>query len=144
MTVLFTLFFGSFLAATILPFSSEAMLVATLMEGAHPSWLLVTVASAGNILGACINWLIGRYLRHWQTQRLAAGKYFPFSQATTDKATERFNRYGLWSLLFAFLPIVGDPLTFVAGMLRVKFWLFLLLVSIGKIARYIFVAAAVS
>jgi membrane protein YqaA with SNARE-associated domain len=143
MTVLLALFAGAFLAATILPFSSEAMLVAAVLEGAHPVWLLVAIASAGNILGACINWLIGRYLRHWQAQRLAAGKYFPFNQATTDKATERFNRYGLWSLLFAFLPIVGDPLTFVAGMLRVKFWVFLLLVSAGKIARYIFVAMAV-
>jgi membrane protein YqaA with SNARE-associated domain len=138
MMTLGSLFLGAFLAATLLPFSSEVMLVAALVAGEIPPALLVAAAAAGNILGSLVNWTLGRFLLNWQHRR-----WFPFSPAQIDKASHRFSRYGSWSLLFAFLPVVGDPLTFVAGMLKVPLWRFTLLVSIGKIARYTALAATV-
>ena len=138
MSYLISLFIGAFLAATILPLSSEVMLVGALQAGDMPAWLLVAVAATGNILGAIVNWYLGRYLLHWQDRR-----WFPFSRRQIDRSSDLFNKYGLWSLLFAFLPFVGDPLTLAAGVLRVPFVPFLVLVSIGKIGRYIMVAAAI-
>lgn len=134
MTTLPLLFFGALLAATIVPFSSEVMLVAALEAGEVSTGWLIAAAASGNVLGALINWGLGRYLLHWTDH-----KWFPFTRAQIDKASERFNRYGVWTLLFSFLPIVGDPLTFAAGMLRVGIWPFLILVSIGKTARYVLV-----
>lgn len=138
MMTMVSLFVGAFLAATLLPFSSEVMLVAALAAGEIPSWLLVATAAAGNILGATVNWALGRFLLTWQDRR-----WFPFTPAQIAKASQRFSRYGSWSLLFAFLPVVGDPLTFAAGVLKVPFWRFAILVSIGKTARYAALAAAV-
>jgi len=133
MTTLVLLFLGALLAATLVPFSSEVMLVAALEAGEVSTVWLIAAAASGNVLGALINWGLGRYLLHWIDYR-----WFPFTRAQIDKASERFNRYGVWTLLFSFLPIVGDPLTFAAGMLRVGFWPFLILVSIGKMGRYVF------
>ncbi|MBO1319572.1 DedA family protein [Acanthopleuribacter pedis] len=96
----------------------------------HPA-LLVAVATFGNVLGACINWLLGRYLLHFQDRR-----WFPVKQQALERATRHYNRYGLWSLMLAWAPIIGDPLTVVAGFLRTPFWLFTLLVLIGKGGRY--------
>ena len=138
MMTLISLFIGAFLAATLLPFSSEVMLLASLTAGHIPVVILVGVAASGNILGSVVNWLLGRYLLHWRAHR-----WFPFSEQQIENASKRFNRYGLWSLLFAFLPVIGDPLTFIAGVLRVSFWPFLLLVGIGKTARYAMIALAV-
>ena len=137
MSTLVGLFLGAFLAATILPFSSEIMLVAALQAGEAPVWLLVSVAAAGNILGAVVNWWLGGALLYWQDRR-----WFPFSPKAIERASEQFRRYGQWSLLFAFVPFIGDPLTLVAGLLRMKFWPFLVLVSIGKTARYVFIGWA--
>ena len=133
MTTLILLFLGALLAATIVPFSSEFMLVAALEAGEVSTAWLIAAAASGNVLGALINWGLGRYALH-----LVDHKWFPFTQLQIDKASERFNRYGVWTLIFSFLPIVGDPLTFAAGMLRVGLWPFLILVSIGKTARYAF------
>ena len=130
----FFLFFISFLSATILPFSSEVTLVSLLSTGIYSSFLLVSTASLGNILGSVLNWLIGFYLlKHLRK------KWFPFRQSQIDKASVWFKKFGIWSLLFAWVPIIGDPLTLVAGILRVKFFIFLILVSIGKILRYVIV-----
>ena len=90
------------------------------------------IATTGNVLGSFVNWALGRYLLHWQDH-----KWFPFSANQLCKANAWFQRYGVWILLMAWLPIVGDPLTFVAGLLRVNVWLFLILVTIGKAGRYI-------
>ena len=126
-----TLFAWALLAATLVPVSSEVALVAlAFSHGAQPI-LLWALATAGNTLGGVVNWLIGRYLTHF-----AGRRWFPFSAVQLDKASERFRRYGQWSLVFAWLPIVGDPLTFAAGVLRTRFWLFVLLVGLGKGARY--------
>jgi len=129
------LFLSAFLAATLIPLSSEAVLAA--LTGAHGFDLamLVLVATAGNTLGAAVNWVLGRYCLHWRNRR-----WFPIEAARLDAATGWFRRYGVWSLLFAWLPVVGDPLTFAAGLLGVRFPLFLLLVAVGKGARYVVVA----
>lgn len=137
MTTLAALFFGAFLAATFLPFSSEVLLAAALAEGMHAPWLLVAVASLANTAGAALNWALGRFLLHWQDRR-----WFPVSPAALARASARFNRYGAWSLLMAWVPVIGDPLTLAAGVLRVPLPLFLVLVGAGKTARYAAVAWA--
>ncbi len=134
MTTLISLFFGALLAATILPFSSELMLIAALKTGEISTGTLVFVATLGNVLGALVNWIIGNFLIHF-----AGHKYFPFNQKQIDKASARFNKYGFWSLLLAWVPIIGDPLTLIAGALKVPLPIFLLLVTIGKAARYAFI-----
>jgi membrane protein YqaA with SNARE-associated domain len=132
----FGLFATAFLAATLIPISSEIVLGALATAEDFDVWLLVAVATTGNTLGSVINWLLGRYCLHWRNHR-----WFPIKPATLDRATARFNRYGRWSMLFAWLPIVGDPLTFAAGVLGMNFRIFVILVAIGKAARYIAVAA---
>jgi len=125
-----SLFVSAFLAATLLPLGSEALLIAFARDGHSTFWLWL-VASLGNTLGSCCNWLIGRELLRFQNK-----SWFPFKAAQIEAAQARFHRYGGWTLLLAWLPIVGDPLTLVAGVMRVRFWLFLGLVFVGKAARY--------
>ena len=125
-------FLSSFLAATILPFSSEIVLSTLYGTGNSAAFFLLVIATTGNVLGSFVNWALGRYLLHWQDH-----KWFPFSANQLCKANAWFQRYGVWILLMAWLPIVGGPLTFVAGLLRVNVWLFLILVTIGKAGRYI-------
>jgi membrane protein YqaA with SNARE-associated domain len=132
MILSYLLLFGSaFLAATILPFYSEVVLFALLREGGNPA-ALVGTATLGNTLGAVVNWLLGRYLLHFQDRR-----WFYFSRAQIDKAQRWFQRYGFWSLLLAWAPVGGDALTLIAGVMKVRLWLFLLLVGTGKALRYI-------
>jgi membrane protein YqaA with SNARE-associated domain len=125
------LFVGSFLAATLLPFSSEVMLGSLAASGAFSPALLWLVASAGNVLGAVANWLLGKFFLHWKDRR-----WFPFRAQQLERAQRAFARYGLWTLLFSWVPVVGDPLTFAAGVLRVPFVVFFVLVAVGKAARY--------
>jgi membrane protein YqaA with SNARE-associated domain len=128
----YLLLFGSaFLAATIFPFYSELFLFAMLRDGGNPV-ALVLVATLGNTLGAVVNWLLGLFLLRFRERR-----WFYFNQRQIENAQAWFQRYGFWSLLFAWLPIVGDALTLVAGVMRVRLWLFLLLVGGGKALRYI-------
>lgn len=137
LVVLLGLFGSAFLAATLVPGSSEALLAALLAKGGIAPWLLILVATLGNVLGSAVNWLCGRYLAQFRDRR-----WFPVSARRYEQAADWYARYGLWSLLFAWLPLVGDPLTVVAGALKVGFGRFLLLVAIGKTARYLLVAAA--
>lgn len=130
-TSYFLLFGSAFLAATILPFYSEVVLFALLREGGDPS-ALVGVATLGNTLGAVVNWVLGRYLLHFRDRR-----WFYFSASQIDKAQRWFQRYGFWSLLMAWMPIGGDALTLIAGILNVRLWLFLILVGTGKALRYV-------
>lgn len=130
------LFATALLAATLIPISSEVVLAALTAAQGFDIWLLVAVATTGNTLGSVINWLLGRYCLHWRDR-----SWFPIKPVTLERATERFNRYGIWSLLLAWIPIVGDPLTFVAGILGVRFPVFVVLVATGKAARYVAVAA---
>jgi len=127
-----SLFFISFLAATILPFSSEVTLATLIASSNYNNLLLLIFASLGNILGSVVNWVLGFYSRNLATKR-----WFPFKDKQIKKSSSWFNRFGKWSLLFAWFPIIGDPLTLAAGLLRVKFIEFLILVTIGKVSRYI-------
>lgn len=124
------LFASAFLAATLLPFYSE-LAVGGLVVIGHDPLLLWLTATAGNVLGALVNWFLGRKLIAFQDRR-----WFPFKKRDTDRASHWFQRYGQASLLFAWLPIIGDPLTFIAGVLKVRVLPFLILVTIGKGARY--------
>jgi len=123
---------SAFLAATLLPFSSEAVLAA-LVAANRPqeAWALFAVATAANTAGSCVNWVLGRFLLHWRDRR-----WFPVSAQRLARAQAWFRRWGQWSLLFAWVPVVGDPLTVAAGALREDFVRFVVLVGIGKAARY--------
>lgn len=125
-----TLFVTGFIAATLFPASSEVLLLGLFYQGYLP-WALWLSATLGNTLGSCVNWFLGRELLRFQHKR-----WFPVSPQNLQRAEKQFNHYGVWSLLFAWLPVVGDPLTLVAGILKVRFGIFLFLVAIGKGARY--------
>ena len=129
-----SLFFISFLAATILPFSSEFSLAGLISTSNFNNSLLLIAASLGNILGSVVNWFIGFYSRNFTSK-----KWFPFNELQITTSSKWFEKFGKWSLLFAWVPILGDPLTLVAGLLRVKFLDFIILVAIGKVSRYLVV-----
>ena len=131
--VYFSLFFVSFLGGSILPGSSELTLAALLSTNNYNELGLLIIASLGNILGAVCNWILGFYLLKYIKKR-----WFPFTLNQIDKASLWFKKFGIWSLLFAWVPIIGDPLTLVAGILKTRFSIFLFLVSIGKAGRYFF------
>jgi membrane protein YqaA with SNARE-associated domain len=131
------LFLSALTSATLLPGSSEAALLALLAVGQGDPALLVAVATAGNVLGSFANWVLGRFLSHMRDR-----PWFPLGPEAYDRATGWFHRFGLWSLLLSWVPVVGDPLTLVAGLLRVRPLPFLLLVSIGKAGRYATILAA--
>ncbi|MFW6092812.1 MAG: YqaA family protein [Pseudomonadota bacterium] len=132
------LFLVSFLAATLLPAYSEVMFAGLLAAG-HEPWALWAWATAGNTLGAMVNWLLGRYLLHFQDRR-----WFPFKPGALGRAQRWFQRYGVWSLLMAWAPVGGDALTFVAGVMRVRLDVFTVLTGIGKGVRYAIVLGLVS
>jgi membrane protein YqaA with SNARE-associated domain len=119
-------------AASILPMQSEPVLVALLLLSEQPVWALVAVASLGNTLGSCINWLLGRAVERFRDRR-----WFPVPPDKLARAEGWYARWGRWSLLMSWAPIIGDPLTVMAGVLREPFWTFLLLVAIAKTGRYI-------
>lgn len=131
------LFGSAFLSATLLPGSSEVALLALLAIGRGDPVTLILVATVGNVLGSIVNWAMGRFLAHFRHR-----PWFPVNPRSYDRAIAWYQRYGLWSLLLSWLPIVGDPLTVVAGALRVDIRWFIALVTLGKAARYAFIAAA--
>ncbi|MFN4173269.1 MAG: YqaA family protein [Pseudorhodobacter sp.] len=126
------LFIAALVAATLIPAQSEALLVALILKAAHPVWLLMVVATAGNVLGSAINWAMGRYAVGFRDRR-----WFPVSRPQLDRATRWYERWGRWSLLGAWLPVVGDPITLAAGLMREPFWRFALIVTIAKGGRYL-------
>ena len=127
------LFASAFLAATIFPFYSEVILTSLLYKGLSPFWLWLA-ATLGNTLGALLNWYMGRYLLHF-TDRA----WFPFRADGLRRSQQWFQRYGKWSLLFAWLPVGGDALTFIAGTMRIGWIPLLVLAGIGKGIRYLVV-----
>lgn len=131
MTVYVGLFLSAFLAATLVPAQSEALLLYLLNQG-YSAWLLVLFASVGNVLGSVVNYGLGRWLYHHRHK-----PWFFFSENSMTRATHHYYRYGVYSLLFSWLPVVGDPLTFIAGVLNERFWRFFMLVAVAKTARYI-------
>lgn len=130
--MLVTLFLSAFLAATLLPAQSEVVLVVLDQQGAHSAAILALVATAGNVLGACVNYVLGRAL-----MRFKDAQWFPVSAKNIARAQTQYQRFGVWSLLFSWLPIIGDPLTLVAGIFGTRWWLFLGLVTLGKGTRYV-------
>ena len=130
------LFLAAFAAATILPAQSEAVLAGLLAAGSHAPALLILIAGTGNVLGSVVNWLLGRGIERFRDRR-----WFPVGPAALDRAQGWYRRYGKWSLLLSWAPIVGDPLTVVAGLAREPLPVFLLLVTIAKFGRYAVLAA---
>ena len=128
------LFLSAFGAATLLPLQSEAVLVGLLAQTQYSVWLLLAVASLGNILGSCVNWWLGLKVEQYKNNKL-----FPVSEQKMLQAQGIYKKYGFWSLLLSWVPIIGDPITLIAGLLKENFVRFLLMVSIAKIARYLFV-----
>jgi membrane protein YqaA with SNARE-associated domain len=130
-----SLFLVAFAAATILPLQSEAVLVGLLLAGDQPAWLLVAVASVGNVLGSVTNWVLGRWLHRWQDR-----PWFPLGPAALARAEGWYRRWGRWSLLLSWAPVMGDPLTVIAGVLRERLAVFVALVTVAKTLRYIVLA----
>lgn len=136
-TVLLGLFVACLLAATLVPFQSEAALVAALLtEGIDPVVALI-VASLGNTMGSQINWAMGRALHHFRDR-----PWFPVTERQMARAEGWYARWGIWSLLMSWAPVVGDPLTVVAGVMDAPFWRFTLICGFAKTARYALVVWA--
>ena len=120
------------MVATIIPFGSEAYFITLLSLGKYNNLLLLIFASLGNILGSIFNWLCGYYANYFIKKQ-----WFPIKNTMIDKGNKIFSKYGKWSLLLSWVPFIGDPITFVAGTLRYPIVPFLILVSIGKVGRYL-------
>lgn len=129
------LFLSSFLAATLFPAQSELALAGMLAGGVAPPALLIGVATLGNTLGSLVNWLLGRW-----AHRLGERRWFPLKGDALRKAETWYHRYGRWSLLLSWAPVIGDPLTLAAGLLREPLLPFLLLVTLAKLGRYLVIA----
>lgn len=132
-----SLFSAAFFAATILPMQSEALLAYYLTDPALSLAVLISVATLGNVLGSVVNWVCGRFFRRFKDKR-----WFPVSSQKLARAEAHYHRYGRWSLMASWVPIIGDPLTVVAGLMREPLISFLIIVTIAKTARYLVVAAA--
>lgn len=124
------LFFSAFLAATLVPAYSEIVLAGLANAGYDPLALWLW-ASIGNTLGSVVNWGLGRYLLHFQDR-----KWFPFKATSLGMSQRWFQKFGVWSLLLAWMPLGGDALTFIAGVMRVRFLVFVSLTAVGKATRY--------
>ncbi|MBL6785386.1 MAG: DedA family protein [Rickettsiales bacterium] len=131
MSELILLFFISFIAATIIPTGSEAVLLGLIKLGNHNNIILFLIATIGNVLGSIVNWFLGMIIHKFKD-----AKYFPVKKNKLEKAENYYQKFGIWTLLFAWLPIIGDPLTIVAGILRTRLSIFITLVTIGKAFRY--------
>lgn len=129
------LFLAAFLAATIVPAQSEAVLVGLILADKQPLLLLLLVSTAGNVLGSVVNWLLGRFIEQFRDR-----PWFPVSPDKLARAEAWYRRFGVWSLLLSWVPIIGDPLTVVAGVLKTPFLTFLALVTLAKAGRYLALA----
>lgn len=127
------LFGLSFLASTLVPLGSEWLLVAMVLQGGSLAELVLT-ATVGNCLGACTSYLLGLWGADWVQRNLLR-----LDQRDMGRAEKLYRKYGSWSLLLSWLPIVGDPLCFLGGSLRVQFLRFVVLVTCGKFARYLLI-----
>lgn len=130
----FLLFISALGAATLLPLQSEAVLLGLLTQQKYSVFGLILIASLGNVLGSCVNWYLGLRIERFKNRQ-----WFPVSEANMLKAEKTYQKYGFWSLFLSWMPIIGDPITLIAGLLKEKFWRFLLIVSLAKTGRYIFI-----
>lgn len=134
-----SLFTVAFMVATIVPFGSEAYFVTLLSMNKYNDLLLIIAASLGNVLGSVFNWVCGYYVNY-----LIKKPWFPFNNDMIDRGNNMFKKYGKWSLLLSWVPFIGDPITFVAGTLRYSLLPFIILVSIGKVGRYLLLYISLS
>ena len=130
----FLLFISAFGAATLLPLQSEAVLVTLLLKGQYSALLLISTATLGNVLGSCVNWWLGLKIEQFKHR-----KWFPVSEKRLQQAQSFYHKYGFYSLLLSWAPIIGDPITLVAGLFKENFWRFLGIVIIAKAGRYLFI-----
>jgi membrane protein YqaA with SNARE-associated domain len=128
---LLALFGMAFSAATILPIPSEPMFLGLVALGNWSPAVLVAVATIGNTLGSCVNWAMGVYIERFRNH-----PRFPVKEADFARYQAMYQRYGVWSLLLGWAPIIGDPLTVMAGVMRTPLWLFVLITGVGKLIRY--------
>ncbi|MGE4403612.1 MAG: YqaA family protein [Desulfobulbus sp.] len=135
--VLSGLFGAAFLAATIVPMQSEALLVGLLLSTKHSPALLVSIAGCGNILGAILNWWLGRSIERFRDRT-----WFPVNAHQLVRAKWWYHRYGRWSLLLSWAPIIGDPITVIAGVLGEPLLTFVLIAGTAKLLRYLALTAA--
>lgn len=131
------LFLSALVAATLLPAQSELVLAGLLVSGKFSTTALIIVASIGNVLGSTINYGLGRV-----ADRFADRKWFPAKPEALARARKWYGKYGRYSLLLSWVPIIGDPITVAAGVLREPLWSFVALVTLAKTSRYIVLAAA--
>jgi len=128
-----TLFFSALISATLFPLGSEALLIYDIKQG-YNLYLLLFFATLGNVLGSVINYVLGlkgeEYLE----------KKGHLKKEKVEKYKKFFDKYGGYSLLLSWMPIVGDPITFIAGILKYDWKKFLFLVTISKFFRYLFLA----
>lgn len=129
--VLISLFFSAFLAATLFPAQSELLFAYLVSTHAAPSVILLCIAGTGNTLGSCVNWYLGKKIRFFKDK-----PWFPASSKRLEQAENLYQKYGRWSLLLSWMPIIGDPITVIAGVLNERFKIFVLLVSLAKFGRY--------
>lgn len=134
--VYFILFSTAFISATLFPLGSEALLIYDISQG-HNIYLLLFFATLGNSLGSVVNYFLGlKGEEYLINKKLLNEKYI-------IKAKTYFDKYGAWSILFSWLPIIGDSITFVAGVLKYDFKKFLILVIIAKFSRYLFLVLVI-
>ena len=134
---LWFLFFSAFISSTLFPGGSEAILAYLASEAEYPLFLLISVATVGNTLGAMTSWGIGRLISiKYSTEQL--------SKESQQKAVERLQKYGSPILLFSWLPVIGDPLCVAAGWLRINWVKSLAFIAIGKLLRYLVVVYLVA
>jgi len=135
----FTVFMSAFIAASLFPAQSEAVLVYQISANPNAIASLVVVATIGNVFGSVVNWWFGRFAETFKNR-----SWFPFSEDKVGQAQRHYRQYGRYSLLFSWVPFIGDPITIVAGMMREPLWSFIIFVTIAKSARYLFVAGLAS
>ena len=128
---LFGLFLGCMLSATVVPFASEALLAGALLMG-YGKWAVTLVATLGNTTGGMISYLMG-WLCKWEWLE----KYFRVKREKLERMRDRVAKYGAWAALLTWLPFVGDLIAIAMGLMRVNPWWTLLLMFIGKLARYV-------
>jgi membrane protein YqaA with SNARE-associated domain len=125
-------FLSAFLAATLLPAQSEAVLSFYILSAPQTVFALILVATVGNVLGSVLNWVLGLYATKFQNR-----KWFPATPSQIKRAEKFYRKYGRYSLLMSWVPFIGDPITVIAGVLREPVLSFLILVTIAKSVRYI-------
>lgn len=137
--VLAGLFGVAFVSATLLPAQSELALSGVLLGTDIPAWFAVFIAWAGNTSGSCLNWLMGKYALRFLERRASASAW-----RGVQKAERWYRKYGRWSLLLSWAPVIGDPLTLAAGIMGERFACFVALVGVAKLARYLVIVYLVA